>query len=78
MNTKEYKKLQKKYFETQRNIPGGYFDKYVIDYLDWKVTELNKAFRTINPEMSDSEAKAVASRLNGAIAAIEDILRRMR
>lgn len=52
------------------------YDKYIIKYLEWKKDMLYKGFRGISPAMNDSEAKATITRYEGAISAIEDVLRR--
>lgn len=77
-DSKGYKQEQKEYFEMLRTQFGGHFDKYITSYIQWKVDSLYKAYRSINPKMDDSEAKALATRIDGAITSMEEILRRMR
>lgn len=54
------------------------YDKYIVKYLEAKREALFQGFRGIAPNMNDSEAKATIMKYEGAIAAIEDILRRFK
>ncbi len=78
MKDKKFKASQAKYFEAQMSQQGDHFNKYVVEYLEWKVENLYKAYRGITPTMEATEAKALATRLDGGITAIQDILKRMK